>query len=48
MAAPIARRDGESKVLNAQGQVEVAKMLNKGSKILDTKTAIQIRYLQTL
>ena len=48
MSAPIARRAGESKIINAQGQVEIARMLSQRSKILDSQTAIQVRYLQTL
>ena len=44
----MARRNAESKIINAQGDVEVAKMLSNRSKILDTKTAIQVRYLETI
>ncbi|CAM6006540.1 unnamed protein product [Sphagnum balticum] len=48
VSAPIARRQAESKIITAQGQVEIAKCLGNRSKILDTKTAIQVRYLETL
>lgn len=48
MSAPVARRNAESKIISAQADVEVAKMLANRSKILDTKTAIQVRYLETI
>mgnify|MGYP006897431528 CR=1 FL=1 len=47
-SAAVARRNAQSKIITAQGQVEVAKMINEGAHILDSKTAIQVRYLQTL
>jgi len=48
VSAPVARRNAESKIISAQGDVEVAKLLNNRSKILDSKTAIQVRYLETI
>jgi erythrocyte band 7 integral membrane protein len=48
VSAPVARRNAESKIINAEGDVEVAKLLNNRSKILDSKTAIQVRYLETI
>ena len=47
-SAAVARRNAEAKIISAQGDVEVAKMLANRSKILDTKTAIQVRYLETI
>ena len=48
VSAAVARRNAESKIISAQGDVEVARMLANRSKILDTKTAIQVRYLETI
>ena len=48
VSAPVARGNAESKIISAQGDVEVAKLLNNRSKILDSKTAIQVRYLETI
>ena len=48
MSAAVARRNAQSKILVSQGQMEVAKMIHDGAEILDSKTAIQVRYLKTL
>lgn len=48
MSAPVARRNAESKIINARGQVEIAKLLGARSAVLNTSTAIQVRYLETL
>jgi regulator of protease activity HflC (stomatin/prohibitin superfamily) len=44
----VARRNAESKIINARGQVEIAKLLGARSAVLNTSTAIQVRYLETL
>lgn len=48
VSAPIARRNAESKIINAMGQVEIAKLLGERSKVLNSATAIQVRFLETL
>ncbi len=48
VSAAVAHRNAESKIINARGDVEVAKLLANRSKILDSKTAIQVRYLETI
>ena len=48
VSAPIARRNAESKIISAKGQVEIARMLGQRSQVLDSPTAIQVRYLETL
>ena len=48
MSAAVAHRNAESKIISAKGDVEVAKLLANRSKILDSKTAIQVRYLETI
>jgi erythrocyte band 7 integral membrane protein len=48
VSAPVARRNAESKIINARGQVEIAKLLGARSAVLNTPTAIQVRYLETL
>ena len=47
-SAAVARRNAEAKIISAEGDVEVARMLANRSKILDTKTAIQVRFLETI
>lgn len=44
----MAQRNAESKIINAKGDVEVARLLANRSKILDSKTAIQVRYLEAI
>lgn len=42
------KRIGESKVISAKADVESAKLLREAADILDSKAAMQIRYLETL
>jgi erythrocyte band 7 integral membrane protein len=47
-SAPRARRAAQSSILSAQADVQIAKMLADRSKLLDSNTAMQIRYLDPL
>jgi erythrocyte band 7 integral membrane protein len=47
-AAAKQQRIGESKVIAAQAEVEAAKLMREASDILNTPSAMQIRYLETL
>ncbi|KAI9197362.1 uncharacterized protein BJ171DRAFT_585685 [Polychytrium aggregatum] len=47
-AAAKQKRIGESKVIAAQAEVEAAKLMREASDILNTQSAMQIRYLETL
>ena len=47
-SAPRARRIGQSSIISAQADVQIARMLADRSKLLDSSTAMQIRYLETL
>lgn len=42
------RRIGESKIISAKADVESAKLLREAADILDSKAAMQIRYLETI
>jgi regulator of protease activity HflC (stomatin/prohibitin superfamily) len=42
------KRIGESKVIAAQAEVDAAKLMREASDILNTKAAMQIRYLETI
>ena len=42
------RRLAESKIINAKADVYAAQLMKAASEILDTKAAMQIRYLETL
>ena len=41
-------RLAESKLIQARADVESAKLMRESSKFLDNKTAMQVRYLETL
>lgn len=43
-----AKRIGESKIINAKAEVELAKLMRKAADILASKPAMQIRYLDAL
>lgn len=43
-----AKRIGESKIINARAEVELAKLMRKAADILASKPAMQIRYLDAL
>lgn len=45
-AAPIAKRNAEAKLILAQADVESAKLMRAASDILNTESAMQIRYLE--
>jgi len=47
-AAAVAKRQGASKVISAQAEVEAAKLMREASDILATPAAMQFRYLETL
>jgi len=47
-AAAVAKRQGASKVISAQAEVEAAKLMREASDILSTPAAMQFRYLETL
>lgn len=47
-AAAKQRRIGESKVISAKADVEAAKLLREAADMLDSKAAMQIRYLETI
>ena len=47
-AAAKAKRLGESKVIQAQAEVDSARLMREASDILNTPAAMQIRYLETL
>jgi len=47
-AAAVAKRQGASKVIAAQAEVEAAKLMREASDILATPAAMQFRYLETL
>jgi regulator of protease activity HflC (stomatin/prohibitin superfamily) len=47
-AAAVAKRQGASKVIAAQAEVEAAKLMREASDILSTPAAMQFRYLETL
>ena len=47
-AAAKQKRIGESKVISAKADVESAKLLREAADMLDSKAAMQIRYLETL
>ena len=42
------KKIGESKVISAKADVESAKLLREAADILDSKAAMQIRYLETI
>jgi len=42
------RRAGEAKVIQAQAEVDSAKLMREASEILNTPAAMQIRYLETM
>jgi len=42
------KRAGEAKVIQAQAEVDSAKLMREASEILNTPAAMQIRYLETL
>lgn len=42
------RRLAESKLISAKADVESAKLMREAADILDSKTAMQIRYLETI
>ncbi|KAJ3283657.1 hypothetical protein HDU79_008876 [Rhizoclosmatium sp. JEL0117] len=47
-AAAKQQRIGESKIITARSELESAKLMREASDILNTKAAMQIRYLETL
>lgn len=47
-SAPVAKRDAEAMIIAAKADVNIAKMLAEKSKLLDSNTAMQMRYLETL
>jgi regulator of protease activity HflC (stomatin/prohibitin superfamily) len=47
-AAATARRLAAARIIQAESEVESAKLLREASDILDSKAAMQIRYLDTL
>ncbi|KAJ3009082.1 UNVERIFIED_CONTAM: hypothetical protein HDU68_002842 [Siphonaria sp. JEL0065] len=47
-AAAKQKRIGESKVIIARAEVESAKLMREAADVLNTKAAMQIRYLETL
>lgn len=47
-AAAKQKRLGESKVIAAQAEVEAAKLMREAADILNSQSAMQIRYLETL
>ncbi|KNE67395.1 hypothetical protein AMAG_11861 [Allomyces macrogynus ATCC 38327] len=47
-AAAKQRRLGESKVIAAEAEVQAAQLMRKASDILNSRAAMQIRYLETL
>ena len=47
-SAPVARREAEAMIISAQADVNIARMLQEKSKLLDSNTAMQMRYLETL
>ena len=42
------RRLAESKKISARADVEAAKMMREAADILNSKSAMQIRYLETI
>jgi len=47
-AAAVAKRQGASKVISAQAEVEAARLMREASDIMATPAAMQFRYLETL
>eukprot|EP01113_Clastostelium_recurvatum_P037453 TRINITY_DN5478_c0_g2_i1.p1 TRINITY_DN5478_c0_g2~~TRINITY_DN5478_c0_g2_i1.p1 ORF type:complete len:338 (-),score=66.51 TRINITY_DN5478_c0_g2_i1:118-1044(-) len=47
-AAAVAKRQGASKVIAAQAEVEAARLMREASDIMATPAAMQFRYLETL
>eukprot|EP01112_Ceratiomyxa_fruticulosa_P021084 TRINITY_DN733_c0_g1_i2.p1 TRINITY_DN733_c0_g1~~TRINITY_DN733_c0_g1_i2.p1 ORF type:complete len:306 (+),score=57.12 TRINITY_DN733_c0_g1_i2:1022-1939(+) len=47
-AAAVAKRQGASKVISAQAEVEAARLMREASDIMATPAAMQFRYLDTL
>jgi len=47
-AAAVAKRQGASKVITAQAEVEAARLMREASDIMATPAAMQFRYLETL
>lgn len=47
-SAAQARRIGESKVIQAQAEVDAAKLMREAADILNSEAAMQIRYLDTM
>jgi len=47
-AAAVAKRQGASKVISAQAEVEAARLMREASDILASPAAMQFRYLDTL
>jgi erythrocyte band 7 integral membrane protein len=47
-SAAQAKRIGESKVIAAKAEVDSAKLMREAADILNTQSAMQIRYLETL
>ncbi|ORE08788.1 hypothetical protein BCV72DRAFT_288202 [Rhizopus microsporus var. microsporus] len=47
-AAAQAKRTGQSKVITARAEVDAAKLMREAADILNTPSAMQIRYLDTL
>ncbi|KAL0077958.1 hypothetical protein J3Q64DRAFT_1767084 [Phycomyces blakesleeanus] len=47
-AAAQARRIGESRIISAKAEVDSAKLMREAADILDTPSAMQIRYLETM
>jgi len=47
-SAATAKRQAESKIINAQADVQAAKLMRTASDILNTQAAMQIRYLDAL
>lgn len=46
--AAMSRRIGESKIITARAEVESAKLMRKAADILESKAAMQIRYLEAM
>lgn len=42
------KRLAESKIISARADVQTAKLLREAADILDSKSAMQIRYLETI
>lgn len=41
-------RAAQAKVISAQGDVQSAKLMREAANLLDSKAAMQIRYLETI